>query len=271
MLASSSIINNEEWFFDTCATHHRSQTATSLDDIQSYKGSDEVTIGNGKQIPILHIGTKIFTSPLKTFQLKRDLHAPHLATNLVSVSQFCTDNKTLNTNFATNPFNAFLLATATAIKDTCVLIPTQAGSTLLAMLYSMSPSFPFNQHRFPLLLILVFLLLLFFPSPLLSLPSYPLTSSSLPATLSPTSTQPAPDPIQVPSDGNPLTHTTSHCSPIVNHHPMVTCAKNEIIKKNIFLSHTLIKPSTFTQTAKDIHWSLSMEKEFVALLCNNTR
>ena len=52
---------------------------------------------------------------------------------------------------------------------------------------------------------------------------------------------------------------------------MVTCAKNEIIKKNIFLSHTPIEPSTFTQAAKDIHWSLSMEKEFVALLCNNTR
>ncbi|RVW71152.1 hypothetical protein CK203_059826 [Vitis vinifera] len=105
MLASSSIINNEEWFFDTCATHHRSQTATSLDDIQSYKGSDEVTIGNAPVPP----------SP-----------------------------------------------------DPCV-------STLALLPISSSLS---------------------------TLPSYPLTSSSLPATWSPTSTQPAPDLIQVPSDGN---------------------------------------------------------------------
>ncbi|KAL6338348.1 hypothetical protein AAG906_018718 [Vitis piasezkii] len=219
--------------------------AANLDTLLgSYKGSDEVTIGNGKQIPILHIGTKIFTSPIKTFQLKE------IFMHLI----FCTDNKTLNTNFATNPFNAFLLATATAIKDTCVLIPTQAA--------------PVPPSPDPCVSTLA---LLPISSSLSTLPSYPLTSSSLPATLSPTSTQPAPDLIQVPSDGNPLTHTTSHCSPIVNHHPMVTCAKNGIIKKNIFLSHTPIEPSTFTQAAKDIHWSLSMEKEFVALLCNNTR
>ena len=94
MIASSINIKSKEWFFDTRATHHLSQTTTSLDNIQSYNGNDKVTIGNGTQFPILHTGTKIFQFPFKVFQLKRVLHAPHLATNLVSVSQFCADNNT---------------------------------------------------------------------------------------------------------------------------------------------------------------------------------
>ena len=53
-----------------------------------------MTIGNGTQLPILHTVTKIFQFPSKVFQLKRVLHAPHLATNLVSVSQFYVDNNT---------------------------------------------------------------------------------------------------------------------------------------------------------------------------------
>ena len=94
MIASSINIKSKEWFFDTRATHHLSQTTTSLDNIQSYNGNDKVTIGNGTQFPILHTGTKIFQFPFKVFQLKRVLHAPHLATNLFSVSQFCADNNT---------------------------------------------------------------------------------------------------------------------------------------------------------------------------------
>ena len=94
MIASSINIKSKEWFFDTRATHHLSQTTTSLDNIQSYNGNDKVTIGNGTQFPILHTGTKIFQFPFKVFQLKRVLHAPHLATNLVSVAHFCADNNT---------------------------------------------------------------------------------------------------------------------------------------------------------------------------------
>ena len=93
MIASSANINNDEWFFDTGATHHLSQT-TSLDHLQSYNGNDKVIIRNGTQLSILHTDNKIFQSPSKVFQLKRVLHAPHLATSLVSVSQFYADNNT---------------------------------------------------------------------------------------------------------------------------------------------------------------------------------
>ena len=86
MIASPANINSEERFFDTGATHHLSQTI-SLDNLQSYNGNDKVTIRNGTQLPILHTGTKIFQSPSKVFQLKRVLHAPHLATNLVIVKE----------------------------------------------------------------------------------------------------------------------------------------------------------------------------------------
>ena len=88
MIASSSTINNEKLFFDTSAMYHLSRTTTSLDNIQSYKDNDKVTIKNDKHIPILHTATKIFPSLLKAFQLKRVLYTPHLTTNLVNVSQF---------------------------------------------------------------------------------------------------------------------------------------------------------------------------------------
>lgn len=54
---------------------------------------------------------------------------------------------------------------------------------------------------------------------------------------------------------------------------MITHAKNGIIKKKkkkAFLSHIPAEPSTFAQVAKDIHWTQAMQKEFDALLINNT-
>ena len=66
MIASPTNINSKEWFFDTSATHHLSQT-TSLDNLQSYNGNDKVKIGNGMQLPILHTGTKFFSLLLKCF------------------------------------------------------------------------------------------------------------------------------------------------------------------------------------------------------------
>ena len=45
-----------------------------------------MTVSNGKQIPILNVGTEYFPSTLKVF------HVLHLTTNLISVSKFFTDN-----------------------------------------------------------------------------------------------------------------------------------------------------------------------------------
>nr|CAN82380.1 hypothetical protein VITISV_021579 [Vitis vinifera] len=59
---------------------------------QGNNGTDQVTIGDSNSLPILHTGTKSFFFPSKTFSLNQVLHVPHLSTNLISVSKFCTDN-----------------------------------------------------------------------------------------------------------------------------------------------------------------------------------
>lgn len=51
-----------------------------------------MTIGDGKQILILHVGAKSFPCPLKIFQLKKVFYVPHLLVNLINVSKFFTNN-----------------------------------------------------------------------------------------------------------------------------------------------------------------------------------
>ncbi|RVW64436.1 Retrovirus-related Pol polyprotein from transposon RE1 [Vitis vinifera] len=84
--------HQDSWFFDTGATHHLSHSAQTLSCVQPYSGTDQVTIGDGNSLPILNTGTKSFFFPSKTFSLNQVLHVPHLSTNLISVSKFCTDN-----------------------------------------------------------------------------------------------------------------------------------------------------------------------------------
>ena len=51
---------------------------------------------------------------------------------------------------------------------------------------------------------------------------------------------------------------------------MVTRAKDDIFKKKVPMVHKAVKPHTFIQAAKDLNWLLAMEKEFTALMNNNT-
>ena len=50
-------------------------------------------IGDGKGIPITHIGSTSLDSPTSTFRFNDVLCAPHIKQNLISVSQFCSQNK----------------------------------------------------------------------------------------------------------------------------------------------------------------------------------
>ena len=51
---------------------------------------------------------------------------------------------------------------------------------------------------------------------------------------------------------------------------MVTRAKDDIFKKKVPMVHKAVEPHTFIQAAKDLNWLLAMEKEFIALMNNNT-
>lgn len=80
------------WLPDTGSSNHVAQDTSSFDSHEPYFGEDALHVGNGKGLPILHIGSTRFYSPSKSFSLPNILHVPEIKKNLLSVQKFCQDN-----------------------------------------------------------------------------------------------------------------------------------------------------------------------------------
>ncbi|KAJ9553489.1 hypothetical protein OSB04_017534 [Centaurea solstitialis] len=83
---------SQGWLPDTGSSHHVAPDLSSFDNSEAYYGEDNLHVGNGKGLPILHIGSSHLYSPNKTFSLKDILHVPDIKQNLLSVQKFCLDN-----------------------------------------------------------------------------------------------------------------------------------------------------------------------------------
>ncbi|KAL9993337.1 putative RNA-directed DNA polymerase [Helianthus debilis subsp. tardiflorus] len=83
---------SSQWLPDTGSSNHVTPDMTNFDSAELYYGEDNLHVGNGTPLPILHIGSKQFYSPNKTFQLTNILHVPEIKKNLLSVQKFCHDN-----------------------------------------------------------------------------------------------------------------------------------------------------------------------------------
>ncbi|KAK1434088.1 hypothetical protein QVD17_11006 [Tagetes erecta] len=84
--------SSSTWFPDTGANSHVTPDLASLGTSEAYNGDDALHVGNGKGLPILHIGSSHIHSPHKTFSLANILHVPQIKKNLLSVQKFCLDN-----------------------------------------------------------------------------------------------------------------------------------------------------------------------------------
>ena len=51
-------------------------------------------VGDGKTIPISHVGSTTLNTPTTTFTVLNVLCAPHIAQNLIFISKLCSSNKT---------------------------------------------------------------------------------------------------------------------------------------------------------------------------------
>ncbi|GJX79086.1 putative RNA-directed DNA polymerase [Tanacetum coccineum] len=80
------------WHSDTGANSHVTPDLEAMDNSEAYYGDDALHVGNGKGLPILHIGSSKVYSPQKTFSLKNILHVPEISHNLLFVQNFCHDN-----------------------------------------------------------------------------------------------------------------------------------------------------------------------------------
>ena len=81
------------WYVDTGATNHVAFTMANLDNATTYTGPESVTVGDGKQLVISHVGhTTIPSLSSKPLTLQSVLHVPSIKKNLVSVSRLTKDN-----------------------------------------------------------------------------------------------------------------------------------------------------------------------------------
>uniref|UniRef100_A0A6N2L1Z6 Uncharacterized protein n=1 Tax=Salix viminalis TaxID=40686 RepID=A0A6N2L1Z6_SALVM len=92
-------LNNPEWFPDSGATSHMTNTPEILDDSAEYTGNERVMVGNGQSLPISHIGSVSTVAPHCSIPLSNVLVVPGIQKNLISISQLtkqlnCRDRAT---------------------------------------------------------------------------------------------------------------------------------------------------------------------------------
>ena len=59
-----------------------------------YTSTEQIRVGNGKSLPIKHLGTSHLFTPHNSFCLNNVLHVPNISQNLLSVQKFTTDTNT---------------------------------------------------------------------------------------------------------------------------------------------------------------------------------
>ena len=94
MTASDVGLSHGNWVLDSGATHHITSDLQNLSLPSDYTCNDDIIVGNGTGISISHTGFSTLHTPTTSFTLNNILCAPSIKKNLISVSQFCTQNNT---------------------------------------------------------------------------------------------------------------------------------------------------------------------------------
>ena len=94
MVASLETVIDTKWYLDFGATNHLISYFSNLTTNTQYLGQDQIYMGDGTGLNILHVGQSSFTSTLsnKVLTLHQLLHAPLITKNLLSISKFAKDN-----------------------------------------------------------------------------------------------------------------------------------------------------------------------------------
>lgn len=75
-------------FLDTGGTQHISNNATTLSAVQAYYGNNKVLVGDGKHLPISHVGSKLLSTAHTNFKLNKVFHVPNIAAKFISAPNF---------------------------------------------------------------------------------------------------------------------------------------------------------------------------------------
>ena len=92
-----------EWYADSGAGSHMVNIAGILSSshlLPSF-GSSSIIVGNGALLPIISVGSHLFSTTQRSLFLSNVLVSPHIIKNLISVRRFTTNN---NCSIEFDPF-----------------------------------------------------------------------------------------------------------------------------------------------------------------------
>ncbi|RZR79000.1 hypothetical protein BHM03_00004564 [Ensete ventricosum] len=84
------------------ASHYNTFDLQNLSIHNNYEGNEDIIIGDGKGIPITHIGSTTLKSHTTSFTLDDVQCAPHIKRNFIFISQLCKQNYTFIELFPNN-------------------------------------------------------------------------------------------------------------------------------------------------------------------------
>ena len=94
MVANAAQVQaSNAWLTDTGCSDHVTPNLSQLSLMQQpVQGSEAVTVGNGQELPVTHIGNGELQTLTHTFRLDNIRRVPDLASNLLSVHKLCLQN-----------------------------------------------------------------------------------------------------------------------------------------------------------------------------------
>jgi len=84
--------HNNSWLLDSGASHHVTSDLNNLSLHTPYNGRDDIMIGDGTRLPIIHTGSTSLLHSNKEFSLTDVLCVPNIIKNLISISKFYISN-----------------------------------------------------------------------------------------------------------------------------------------------------------------------------------
>lgn len=94
IIAISYTTSDPNQYPDSGATNHIISYVNNLTNRSNYPGNEQIHIGDGSGLKILHAGSSSFLSQInsKILSLKQLLHVPRITKILLSVSKFASEN-----------------------------------------------------------------------------------------------------------------------------------------------------------------------------------
>nr|KYP66259.1 hypothetical protein KK1_012546 [Cajanus cajan] len=92
---TNNALSPTSWFPDSDASFHVIGNQQNIQQINPFKGLDQIFIGNGQGLPIHSSSSLFFLSqynPKFSLALHNLLHVPNITKNLISVSKFAKGN-----------------------------------------------------------------------------------------------------------------------------------------------------------------------------------